>query len=157
MTGLRVISTALAIALLAGPAVAAIEACDRVTHVSHGGSDAHRDLGDGKVMWIDWWAQEGVFKDVWLANCETGQALSLRTWEERIKERHVIDRTERAVEKIDRQAEAPAFFTIERVAGIIRKDGVDLTVDIYSDEFCACAAAYPELRRDKTAFEEVPS
>ncbi len=156
MKHLHVISCALTLSVLAGPVAAAIEACDRVTHISYGGSAAHQDMGHGKVMWVDWWSQEGIFKDVWLADCKTGIALSLRTSEERIKERHVIDRTKRAIEKIERQAEAaPAFFTIDRVAGLVRKDGVDLQVAQYEDEFCACAQAYPELRGDKAAFDEV--
>lgn len=131
----------------------ALDACERVTHPSHGGSSDHLDLGRGKVTWIDWWAQEGVFKDVWLADCRTGIAMSLRTWEERIMDRHVIDRTDRVVDEIRHQAEtAPAFFTIERVAQKVRRDGVDLLIARYADEFCACAAAYPELRGNKNAF-----
>jgi hypothetical protein len=154
MGAVRTISFAGLVALVAFPLAAAVEACDRVTHISHGGSGDHRDLGNGKVMWVDWWAQEGVFKDVWLADCRTGTALSLRTWEERIGTRHVIDRTERVVDVIDRQAEAaPSFFTIDRVAKLVEKDGVDLTVAMYATEFCACAAAYPELRADKAPFE----
>lgn len=158
MTVSRLIST-LALALLATPGLAtpAIEACDRVTHPSHGGAIDHRDLGRGKVMWVDWWAQEGVFKDVWLADCRTGIALSLRTGEERINDRHVVDRTDRVIRKIAHQAdEAPAFFTIERVARDVRRDGVDLLIAEYTDEFCACAAAYPEMRGDKLAFGGQP-
>ena len=37
--------------------------CDRITHVSHGGQDMHRDLGEGRVMWRDWWSQEGTASD----------------------------------------------------------------------------------------------
>ncbi len=154
MNALRFISTCLAGVLAATPLVASVGMCDRVTHISHGGSGDHRDMGAGKVMWIDWWAQEGVFKDVWLADCKTGRAVSLRTWEERITERHVIDRTARALRIIERQAEAAsAFFTIDRVADLIRKEGVDLTVAAYSNEFCACSVAYPAMRGDKTPFE----
>lgn len=136
------------------PALAAVEACDRVTHASHGGASDHRDFGMGKVMWVDWWAQEGVFKDVWLADCRTGTAMSLRTSEERMGARHVVDRTDWVIQEIARQAQAaPAFFTIDRVAQLVEKNGVDLTVAMYAQEFCACAAAYPELRAGKTAFE----
>ncbi|MEM9582487.1 MAG: hypothetical protein AAGA08_05165 [Pseudomonadota bacterium] len=155
MRQLSVILAYLLSLLAASPLVAAVEVCNRVTHISHGGSDSHRDMGAGMVMWIDWWAQEGVFKDVWLADCKSGTALSLRTWEERITDRHVIDRTEKALRIIDRQAEAaPAFFTLDRVAELVRKQGVDLNIAAHANEFCACAVAYPSLRGDKTPYEE---
>ncbi len=148
------ITAFLAAMFMASTATAAIEACDRVTHASHGGASDHVDLGRSKVAWVDWWSHEGVFKDVWLADCNTGIALSLRTWEERIGSRHIIDRTDRVLEKIVHLAQtAPAFFTIERVARDVRRDGVDLLITQYGEEFCACAAAYPELRDDKTAYE----
>jgi hypothetical protein len=141
-------------ALVTGPTFAAVEACDRVTHASHGGASDHRDLGRAKVAWVEWWSQEGVFKDVWLADCRSGIAMSLRTWEERIGDRHVIDRTDAVLGEIDHQAEtAPAFFTIERMARDVRRDGVDMLITRYAEEFCACAAAYPDLRGSKTAFE----
>lgn len=155
MRSRRLISSLL-LAALAAPslAVASVEVCDRVTHPSHGGSDGHRDLGNGKVMWVEWWAHEGVFKDVWLADCRTGIALSLRTWEERIRDRHVIDRTDQVVRHLTRNAEAaPAFFTVERMANDIRRDGVDLSVTRYDEEFCACAEAYAALRGGKAPFE----
>ncbi|WP_158269922.1 hypothetical protein [Litoreibacter ponti] len=143
--------------LAAGPALGAIEACDRVTHISHGGVADHVDMGAGKVMWTEWWSPEGVYKTVWLADCRTGIALDLRTHEERITERYVRDKTELVRAKITRQAEAsPAFFTIDRVAGLIRRDGRDLHIQQYAEEFCACDAAYPNLQGDKTPYE-VPS
>ena len=157
MTRLSLIPTMLAALVAAMPAVAAIEACDRVTHATHAGASGHQDLGRGKVMWTEWWSHEGVYTDVWLADCRTGIAMSLRTHEERIGDRHVIDRTERVLATIERHAEtAPAFFTMDRVAQLVRRDGVDLTIARYGDEFCGCAAAYPDLRGAKPAFE-VPS
>ena len=151
------ISTVLAATSVAVPALAAIEACDRVTHTHHGGASDHRDFGSGKVVWVEWWSSEAVSEDVWFADCGTGIAMSLRTWEERITERHVVDRTDRVLDKIASQAEAaPAFFTIERVARDVRRDGADFQIARFDDEFCACAAAYPELRGSKTAFEVSP-
>lgn len=127
--------------------------CERVTHISHGGVEAHEDLGGNKVAWTAWWSQEGVSKDVWLADCRTGIALSLRTHEERISDRYIVDRTEKVRAEITRQAElSPALFTIERMASVIRKDGRDMMITQYDDEFCACHAAYPDLRGEKTGF-----
>lgn len=138
------------------PALAALEMCDRTTHISHGGVAMHQDAGNGKVVWVEWWSQEGVYKNVWLADCRTGIALDIRTHEERITDRFIADKTEAVLAKIARQAEAaPAFFTIDRVAGLIRRDGKDMHIQQYADEFCGCAAAYPALRGDKTAFEVV--
>lgn len=155
MTARCLISLALSAMLMASPAFAVVEACDRVIPLSNGGAGAHRDLDDGTVMWVEWWAQEGNFHDVWLAECRTGTALSLRTWEERIKSRYVAKKTRRVMDKIVRQSQAAsAFFTIDRVADVVRKDGVDLTIAMYHHEFCACAAAYPELRGEKAPFKE---
>ena len=62
--------------LLTGPAQALdLAQCDRVTHVSHGGEDMHRDLGEGRVMWRDWWSQEGTATDYIIEDCGTGEAL----------------------------------------------------------------------------------
>ena len=155
MKAMRLISLALSALLAASPVLAAVESCDRMIPLSNGGVAAHQDLQDGKVMWVEWWAQEGNFHDVWLAECRTGTALSLRTWEDRIKSRYVAKKTERVIDKILRQSQAAsAFFTIDRVADVVRKDGVDLTVAMYPHEFCACAVAYPELRGEKAPFKE---
>ena len=136
------------------PALAAIETCDRITHPAHGGVSMHQDFGNGKIAWVEWWSQEGVYKNVWLADCRTGIAIDLRTHEDQISERHIVDKTEAVLDKIARQAEAaPAFFTIDRVAQLIRRDGKDMHIQQYADEFCGCAAAYPELLGDKTPHE----
>ena len=141
------------LALSATQAFAALDECNRVTAASHGGERAYQDMGRGKVLWVEWWSQEGVYDTVWLADCRTGIALDLRTHEERITDRVIPDQTEHVLETVRRQAEtAPAFFTIERVAQLIRRDGRGLHIQQYSDEFCGCAQAYPEMRGDKEPF-----
>lgn len=136
------------------PARAAVETCDRITNPSHGGHSDHMDLGNGKVLWTQWWAHEGVFKDVWLADCRVGLALEMRTHEERITDRHLVDRTQKLRDTIISQSRAaPAFFTIERLAGLMRREGAEITMTQYEDEFCACAVAYPKLRGSKTPYE----
>ena len=129
--------------------------CERITHISHGGVKAHRDLGMGKVMWRAWWSQEGIYTDLHLANCATGETLSLRTHEERIKTRHIADRTDAAERIIARQAATGPFFTLGRVADALKGTGRDLELAQTDTETCACHAAYPDLRGEKTEFEEL--
>ena len=128
--------------------------CDRTTHISHGGEDGTLDYGNGHVGWIGWWAQEGIFKDVWLADCASGKALSLRTSEERISDRFIPDRTEKARETLAEWAsKSAAFFTVDWMAGQMGRFGEDITVATLATEPCACAVAYPALRGDKAAFD----
>jgi hypothetical protein len=116
---LRFMSLALSALLAASPALAAMESCDRMIPLSNGGVAAHKDLQDGKVIWVEWWAQEGNFHDVWLAECRTGAALSLRTWEERIKSRDVAKKTARVIDKIMRDpAEAMELQNVKPGQGL---------------------------------------
>ncbi|MEM7441026.1 MAG: hypothetical protein AAF393_15625 [Pseudomonadota bacterium] len=131
-----------------------MKTCDRITHVSHGGAAGHVDYGGGKVGWVDWWSQEGVFKDVWLADCQTGQALKIRTHEERIKDRYIPDKTRNVRRKLATwAADASAFFTVDWMAGQLAPDGRDATVAAFDTEFCGCQVAYPELRGAKTPYK----
>ncbi|MEL6518151.1 MAG: hypothetical protein AAFQ39_10560, partial [Pseudomonadota bacterium] len=71
--------------LFALPAAAlTLDDCNRTTHVSHGGEGGHMDLGAGRVLYGEWWSQEGVYVDVIVAHCGTGEFLKTRTREERI-------------------------------------------------------------------------
>ncbi len=126
--------------------------CERITHISHGGVMGHRDLGENKVGWLEWWSQEGVYKTLWIAECDTGRTLSIRTHEERIKDRHIHDRTEKAVGIVERQAASGPFFTLERTAEALKKAGRDIEIAASGAEFCACHAVYPDLRGDKTQY-----
>ncbi|MEM9851363.1 MAG: hypothetical protein AAF761_05130 [Pseudomonadota bacterium] len=127
--------------------------CNRRTHISHGGQDGTRDYGSGMVGWVAWWAQEGTFKEVWLANCQSGQALSVRTAEERISNRYIPDRTLRARAALATWADTgPGFFTVDWMAQQLGTFGKDLTVRALGEEVCACAVAYPDLRGTKTPF-----
>jgi len=49
-----------------------LDQCTRTTHISHGGEADHRDLGDGRVIWRDWWSQEGTATDYVIMECTTG-------------------------------------------------------------------------------------
>ena len=64
--------------------------CTRVTHVSHGGQADHVDLGEGRVMWRNWWSQEGSSTDIVIADCEPGQVLMFRTAEENMNTRPAL-------------------------------------------------------------------
>ncbi len=142
---------------LAAPASAlTLAECDRTTHVSHGGETGHRDLGHGRVAYAEWWSQEGVFLDLIIADCGTGQALSARTREERISERPPFDRTGKALKIIeDHLAASPALFSLTRLAGALERTGKDIEVAAMTDEPCACAALYPRLQGARAPFELV--
>lgn len=128
--------------------------CDRTTHISHGGETAHVDLGEGRVMWRDWWSQEGTATDVVIVDCALGAALKFRTAEERMSDRAPFDKTEKALEIVATQEEgARVFASLPRIADELKPVARDITLTTLTDEPCACAAAYADLRGDKTAFE----
>ncbi|WP_342071779.1 hypothetical protein [Yoonia algicola] len=152
MRELAIISTAAM--LVAGQADALTLAdCNRITHVSHGGQYGHRDLGEGRVIWTDWWTQEGSFKGFSLVECATGETLSFRSAEENMGRRSAFDRTDDAREVLDRhQSGSRVFATFERIAADLEHIGRDITLATETDETCACAAAYPALRGEKAEF-----
>ena len=127
--------------------------CTRTTHISHGGEAFHRDLGEGRVAWLDWWSQEGMAHDIMIVDCAPGDALRARTAEENMSRRAPFHRTEDAVEIIDQQHKASrAFATLPRIAEALKKKAKDIELTTLTDETCACAALYPGARGDKTKF-----
>lgn len=130
-----------------------LEECNRTTHVSHGGEGGHMDLGAGRVLYGEWWSQEGVYVDVIVAHCGTGEFLRTRTREERISDRSAFDRTEKALGIIEQElGAAPELFSFKRLAQALDRTGEDIVIDALQSEPCACAAAYPDLRGAKTPF-----
>lgn len=128
--------------------------CTRTTHISHGGEAAHRDLGEGRVAWESWWSQEGVYLDLHVADCGTGEHLTTRAREERMSERAPFDRTEAVRAALETElAAAPSLFSFERLANALKTKGRDTEIAALAEEPCACAAAYPELRGTKTPYE----
>jgi len=150
----RALETASVSLLLALPAQAiTLSDCDRVTHVSHGGEADHVDLGQGRVMWTDWWSQEGTATDIIIADCAPGTALQFRTAEENMGARPPFDRTRKALAIVDRhQQGARAFATLRRIAADLEGTARDIRIETRNQETCACAALYPEARGDKTEF-----
>lgn len=127
--------------------------CTRITHVSHGGQAGHRDMGEGRVAWLDWWSQEGSAHDIIIVECASGAALRARTAEENMSSRAPFHRTERAVEIIDDAHQgARVFATLEKIAAALDKTAKDIALITLPTETCACAALYPDLRGDKPAF-----
>lgn len=149
------IRLAVILAVLASPVSAlTLAECERVTHISHGGVAGHMDLGAGRVGWVDWWSQEGVFTDITVADCKTGEFLRTRVREERMSERPPFDRTDAVRSIIETELRgAPALFSFQRLRDAIHPKGKDIEVAVRTTEPCACAAAYPELRGEKTAYE----
>ncbi|GGX57187.1 hypothetical protein GCM10007385_27540 [Tateyamaria omphalii] len=142
------------VAMLGGEAVAlSLTDCDRTTHISHGGEADHVDLGEGRVMWRDWWSQEGTATSFSVVDCAPGTAMTFRTQEENMGNRLPFDRTEKALAVIERhETGARAFATLDRMAADL--DGIAHDIDIITldAEPCACAALYPEARGEKTEF-----
>ncbi|MEL7114716.1 MAG: hypothetical protein AAGP08_03855 [Pseudomonadota bacterium] len=129
--------------------------CERVTHVYHGGEDRHRDLGEGRVSYMEWWSLEGVYTDLIIADCNNGQKLMTRTKEERISDRPPFDRTEKALTLLDQQMSvSPALFSLDRIADALKGTGRDIEIAALDDEPCACAALYPEMRGPRAPFRE---
>ena len=127
--------------------------CKRTTHPSHGGEIRHTDLGEGRVMWMDWWSQEGTAKGFALVECDSGEMLRFRSAEENMGRRSAFDRTDDAVEVLEHhQSGARAFATFERIAADLEFIARDIAITAETDETCACAAAYPMLRGEKTEF-----
>ncbi|WP_342075276.1 hypothetical protein [Yoonia sp. SS1-5] len=128
--------------------------CTRTTHISHGGQADDVDLGEGRVMWRDWWSQEGTATGFALVECGSGAVLRFRTQEENMSvERPAFDRTDDALDVLDRhQSGARVFATFERIAADLKFIARDIEQVTLTDETCACAAAYPALRGDKTEF-----
>ncbi len=143
------------LALLASGAAQAlsIEDCTRVTHISHGGEADHIDLGEGRVIWRDWWSQEGSATDITVMDCAPGNALRFRAAEENMNARFPFDRVDDALKVIaTHESGARVFATLERMADDLSSFTRDVRIETLSDETCACAAFYPETRGDKTEF-----
>lgn len=127
--------------------------CTCTTHVSHGGQADHTDLGEGRVMWRDWWSQEGTATTFVLVECASGQMLTLRAAEENMGRRTAFDRTRDVWDVLDRhQSGARVFATFERIAADLENIARDVVITTSTSETCACAALYPDLRGDKTEF-----
>ena len=127
--------------------------CKRTTHPSHGGEIRHADLGEGRVMWMDWWSQEGTAKGFALVECASGEMLRFRSAEENMGRRSAFDRTDEALVVLERhQSGARAFATFERIAADLEFIARDIAITVETTENCACAAAYPTLRGEKTKF-----
>ncbi len=127
--------------------------CERTTHISHAGETAHQDLGDGRVMWQTWWSQEGSMTRITVADCAPGAALSVVTAEENMRNQPPFDKTTRALRVIERhETGARTFATLPRMAADLEEIGRDVRIDAQTEEPCACAALYPDLRGDKMEF-----
>ena len=116
--------------LIAGTAQAlTLNDCNRTTHISHGGEADHRDLGEGRVMWRDWWSQEGTATSFTAVDCAPGTALTFRTQEENMGARLPFDRTEKALAILERHENgARAFATFDRIAADL--DGIARDIEI---------------------------
>lgn len=142
------------ISLALATPVAALDVaqCTRTTHVSHGGEAMHRDLGEGRVAWAQWWSQEGEFLDAYVADCANARALTTRLREANVGDR-LFDRRDAGLEIIDRHTRRdPALFSLEALAADLEHTGEDIVISDMGMEPCACASLYPEMRGAMTPF-----
>ena len=113
-----------------------------------------RDLGDGRVMWRDWWSQEGTATDYTIMDCAPGEALTFRTASVNMGNETPFDRTKDALKVIERhEGGARVFATLARMAEDLDRIARDVSLSRWEVESCACAAFYTELRGAKTRFE----
>jgi len=151
---LRIYAALIAAGLVTPASALELAQCERITHVSHGGQDMHRDLGDGRVMWRDWWSQEGTAQDYTIMDCGPGEALSFRTASVNMGNEIPFDRTDDALKVIDRhEGGARVFATLARMAADLDPIARDVAIQTWVRESCACAVLYAESRGTKTAFE----
>ena len=107
----------------------------------------------GRVMWRDWWSQEGTATTFVLVDCAGGDAIRMRAAEENMGRRSAFDRTDDVQDVLDRhQSGARVFATFERIAAELSNIARDVEQTTLTLETCACAALYPELRGEKTEF-----
>jgi len=105
-------------------------------------------------MWIDWWSQEGTAKSISMVECASGETLRFRMAEENMGRRAMFDRTDDVIDILERhQSGARVFATFERIAADLDNIARDIEIATLTQETCACAAAYPELRGEKTEFQ----
>lgn len=152
-TPLASLGVVMALVLSEGHAMSLMQ-CERTTHISHAGESGHRDLGNARVLYAEWWSQEGAYLDLVIADCRAGRALTTRTREQWISDRPPFDRTEKALGIIENELTAAAsLFSLERLADALHPTGRDIEISDLTTDPCACAALYPEHRGDRQAFE----
>ncbi len=129
--------------------------CDRITHVSHGGESDQTDLGEGRVMYMTWWSQEGTSKDITLMDCASGAALRFRAAETNMtRGRTSFDKVDAALEVIAlHESGARAFATFDRIAADLARIARDIELYTSEEESCACAALYPDALNGKRPFD----
>lgn len=149
--GLGVVLASLAASGMAAPS---LSSCTRTTHISHGGEDMHRDLGEGRVMWREWWSQEGTSTDYVIFDCAPGEGLKFRTAEENMGSRPPFDRTGAALDLVrSHERGSRLFATLDRIAEDLNGAARDIVLFELTREPCACAALYGSLRGAKQPYD----
>ena len=114
----------------------------------------HRDMGEGRVMWRDWWSHEATASTYVIADCADGRALRFLTAAENLSDQPPFDRTEAALKIVERhEGGARVFATLERMAADLENEARNVVIANLNKEPCACAALYAELRQDMEAFQ----
>ena len=144
----------LAFFAFAAPASAlTLDDCDRTTHNAHSGEARQQVFDGGRVSWVEWWSNEGVFTDLVVMDCKSGIFLKTRTLDEGITNRWFDRRAEAMNVLMVEMSGAPSLFSFDRLAAALKNVGENIRIASADTESCACAAAHPELLGSKTAFE----
>jgi hypothetical protein len=143
------LSVSLLSALLgAGPALALdAEQCvapsGRLNIVEFG----HIDLGQGRVLWEAGFGTKDLFQLTFLiSDCATGATIAPLVWTEG------LDATWKFRAEALALARAEPSLPLSDLAGKLVALGMPRDEFTLTDESCACAAFYPELRGDKPAY-----
>ena len=150
-----------ATAIVLSGAMAGAAAAQEIARECHARVDGnaiehtHTDLGDGLVGWFWSWTAEGVADDMIVAECESGRRLTARARSERMTETIPYDRRRPAMREVLQMTDpgARAFFSLERLATALEGANVPSEITETTDETCACAAFYPDLRGTKRPFD----
>lgn len=88
-----------------------------------------------------------------ISACETGQTLRVVTRLNREHDNTLLDRTDEASETLQKLAEVDASHSWESVKKTFDQKAFKISEITETNENCACAAAFPELRNGKEKFE----
>ncbi|WP_281972816.1 hypothetical protein [Ruegeria faecimaris] len=137
-----------------------ITECDGLPLLSHHWiATEHQVIGDGVVAFYEagglcdeeLGCTESTFLKI--SACETGQTLNVVTQLNREYDNTLLDRTDEASETLQKLAKGGASHSWDSVKKTFDQKAFDVSEITETNENCACAAAFPELRNGKEKFE----
>ncbi len=130
--------------------------CTRSVNV-HGEEYGHTDLTGGLVMWGERWTNQGNADDLFMAECQSGNALTARMMSQGMQEAIPYDRRAQAGSAMSNLLEGSmAFLNLDRAEDALESARVPVERMVLAKEPCVCAALYPDAVGNKTPFEGRP-